>query len=552
MFPLPTLRAKFAFAACVALYGAGLLAQVTWLLLFATGGAVGLSLCLAATVPSAKRMRGVGLSFGWSTRAGRQHRGIPLCIGRPLALQGYVQYQGTAPLRLYALRPALGPGLLLHRVPPCIAVNGVQRCDFPIEIEGRAAGRWLVHGLSAAVPGPLGLFLAPLYFPTPLPVRVLPKITGGRAQAHLGGLLHGATVAPRGPNFKAGQGAEFRELRQLVPGDSYRSIAWKASARRGKLLVREVDDDPQAGWLVILDGSEDMCRGALGQQPLDSALAVALTLVQQRLAYGDPVGLVTVHHRVLKRLAPERSPVQLTRVQDALLELRAPVDSDLTAADSKQVQQAVARYLRRQDGLHKSQHQVTTLAHVVMHAQHALRDTGSESGVRGVAPEDALLRRFCRHRGIRLPLRQLAPGSGPGLQEALRWAVHLRPKPSHLLLLLTPTELAAQLTPSGDLQARIRDCRAQGVRVVCGLAKALNRPAHEVVEGDASGLEGGSEVAAAQSYFRARRTERDVVARLRRLGIEHLSIDGGSASSLVVEQFVAGTPHRAGQWSNTR
>ena len=39
----------------------------------------------------------------------------------------------------------------------------------------------------------------------------------------------------------AGSGTELRELRELRPGDPFKSIAWKASARSGKLLVREVE-----------------------------------------------------------------------------------------------------------------------------------------------------------------------------------------------------------------------------------------------------------------------------------------------------------------------
>lgn len=46
---------------------------------------------------------------------------------------------------------------------------------------------------------------------------------------------------------------DVRDVREYVPGDEVRHLHWKATARTGRLMVRELTDPPQSRFTVLLD-----------------------------------------------------------------------------------------------------------------------------------------------------------------------------------------------------------------------------------------------------------------------------------------------------------
>ena len=53
---------------------------------------------------------------------------------------------------------------------------------------------------------------------------------------------------------RRGEGTDFRELRDYVPGDSVRHIDWKATSRRRNPVVRSYQDDGDQQVVILLDG----------------------------------------------------------------------------------------------------------------------------------------------------------------------------------------------------------------------------------------------------------------------------------------------------------
>src|SRR6185369_7267557 len=65
-----------------------------------------------------------------------------------------------------------------------------------------------------------------------------------------------------------GTGTELYELREHVSGDPFKRIAWKASARRGQLLVREFErEDRDVVWLVLDAGLDRVGLAIAGASP---------------------------------------------------------------------------------------------------------------------------------------------------------------------------------------------------------------------------------------------------------------------------------------------
>jgi uncharacterized protein (DUF58 family) len=84
---------------------------------------------------------------------------------------------------------------------------------------------------------PLGLVRKSLYFDLPQRVTVRPRVLELRHEVRAQ-LIPSFEHTARSRN-RVGPGDEFYALREYEPGDPIRSIAWRASARRDTLLVRQ-------------------------------------------------------------------------------------------------------------------------------------------------------------------------------------------------------------------------------------------------------------------------------------------------------------------------
>ena len=114
-----------------------------------------------------------------------------------------------------------------------------------------------------------------------------------------------------------GDGLEFADLREFVAGDRVRSINWRASARRGDLVVNERHPERNADVILFLDTFADARRG--DRSTLDLAVRATATLASRYLERRDRVGLVSFGG-ILRWLTPGMGSTQRYRIVDALLE----------------------------------------------------------------------------------------------------------------------------------------------------------------------------------------------------------------------------------------
>jgi uncharacterized protein (DUF58 family) len=115
-------------------------------------------------------------------------------------------------------------------------------------------------------------------------------------------------------------GLEFADTRAFVPGDRLRSVNWRASARRGELIVNERHPDRNADVVLFLDSFAEARSEDEGEDgTLERAVRAAATLAGRYLERRDRVGLVTFGG-VLRWLEPGGGLVQRYRLIDALLE----------------------------------------------------------------------------------------------------------------------------------------------------------------------------------------------------------------------------------------
>ena len=114
-----------------------------------------------------------------------------------------------------------------------------------------------------------------------------------------------------------GDGVEYADIREFVPGDRMRSINWRASARRRVLVVNERHPERNADVVLFVDSFTDV-RGA-GRSLLEEAIRAAASLATRYLERRDRVGLVSFGG-VLRWLQPGMGASQRYRLVETMLE----------------------------------------------------------------------------------------------------------------------------------------------------------------------------------------------------------------------------------------
>jgi uncharacterized protein (DUF58 family) len=117
----------------------------------------------------------------------------------------------------------------------------------------------------------------------------------------------------------AGDGIEYADIRDFVPGDRLRAINWRASARRQRLVVNERHPERNEDVVLLVDSFVDLALGS--RSTLDDAVRAAAALATRYLGRRDRVGLVGFGG-TLRWLRPGMGTTQRFRLVETLLETR--------------------------------------------------------------------------------------------------------------------------------------------------------------------------------------------------------------------------------------
>jgi uncharacterized protein (DUF58 family) len=287
------------------------------------------------------RLRQAGFEMVWHASG----RVIAAGRGGNVELDAKLGNRDSAAIRYAGLR-AICSGDLECTVSPAhgeIPAGGAARVS--VTVRTPKVGRHVVHGLALEVRGPQGLFEVPLAFACPIGVEVAPHPFRALTTSARGGRSRlAADVGP--PDRRAGDGTDLYELRDHVSGDPFKRIAWKASARRGKLTVRDFEREERDVVWLVLDASVELGAGPIGQSPLDRGIDDLSAIAQRHLGRGDRVGLAIIGSRLRTWMEPGRGPLHASRLAASLAQAPATVDADRSYWDESDVAIAVLEHPR--------------------------------------------------------------------------------------------------------------------------------------------------------------------------------------------------------------
>lgn len=212
-------------------------------------------------------------------------------------LQGYVRDEypedfsaegNVIPLNL---APRTETELLYHTTPP-------HRGDFEF---GDAYIR---------LRGRLGMMTRQVKYPMYKAVRVYPNILDMRRYEI--GLKKQSIVQPgQRVTHIRGRGTDFESLREYMPDDEFRSIDWKASARRSKFISRQYQEEKSQNVLIVLDCGRVMGPVINGLSRLDWSVNASMMLAHVAAIKGDKVGLMAFGEDILGYAPPKAGKSQV-------------------------------------------------------------------------------------------------------------------------------------------------------------------------------------------------------------------------------------------------
>ena len=116
-----------------------------------------------------------------------------------------------------------------------------------------------------------------------------------------------------------GQGIEFAEVRQYIPGDDIRSIDWNVSAKTGGVFVKKFNEERELTLLIACDVSASLMFGSLGRLKSEIAAELAAVFAFSATHNNDKVGLLLFSDKIELYIPPKKGRRHVLRIIRELL-----------------------------------------------------------------------------------------------------------------------------------------------------------------------------------------------------------------------------------------
>ncbi len=117
---------------------------------------------------------------------------------------------------------------------------------------------------------------------------------------------------------RVGHHTDFEQIKDYVAGDDFRTINWKASARRSKLMVNVYQDERSQQIISVIDKGRVMQQAFQGMTLLDYSINASLVLSYVAMYKEDRAGLATFSSDFDTFVPASRRPGHLQVLMEAL------------------------------------------------------------------------------------------------------------------------------------------------------------------------------------------------------------------------------------------
>ena len=117
---------------------------------------------------------------------------------------------------------------------------------------------------------------------------------------------------------RIGHTMEFEQIKEYVRGDDYRTINWKATARKGQLMMNNYTDEKSQQIYCVIDKGRVMKMPFEELSLLDYAINASLVLSNVALLKQDKAGIISFAEKISAFLPAEKKATQMQSILELL------------------------------------------------------------------------------------------------------------------------------------------------------------------------------------------------------------------------------------------
>ena len=117
---------------------------------------------------------------------------------------------------------------------------------------------------------------------------------------------------------RVGQNREFELIREYVSGDDFRTVNWRATARKNHLMVNHFQDERSQQVYSLIDKGRVMQMPFNGLSLLDHAINASLVISNIAIKKSDKAGLITFQHKIGSIVPAGKQSKQMLRIMEVL------------------------------------------------------------------------------------------------------------------------------------------------------------------------------------------------------------------------------------------
>ena len=178
-------------------------------------------------------------------------------------------------------------------------------------------GEYVFNNINVYAHAPLQLVKRRFSFPARVVVKVYPSYFQMRRYQLLA-VSNRLQEAGVKRIRKIGHSMEFEQIKEYVMGDDYRSINWKATARKDGMMVNNYTDERSQQIYCIINKGRVMKMPFNGLSLLDHAINASLVLTNVALVKQDKAGIITFEKNLDTFLPADKKPTQMNLVLETL------------------------------------------------------------------------------------------------------------------------------------------------------------------------------------------------------------------------------------------
>jgi uncharacterized protein (DUF58 family) len=198
-----------------------------------------------------------------------------------------------------------------------ITLAGNAEKDLEYLLRPTTRGEYVFENINVYVHAPLRMVKRRYTFPAEEIVKVYPSYVQMRRYQLLAVSNRLQEVGVKRIR-KIGHSMEFEQIKEYVRGDDYRTINWKATARKDGLMVNNYTDERSQQIYCLINKGRVMKMPFEGMTLLDHAINASLVLSNVALVKQDKAGIITFEKNIDTFLQADKKPTQINMLLESL------------------------------------------------------------------------------------------------------------------------------------------------------------------------------------------------------------------------------------------